>query len=203
MFFFCAQALIKSICLRVGIGNQNWMDHSHHSGKVRNWWEHWQVYVTDVEFIRDGTILVYIEKCRDWFRTYHYVVLAFSWLPQLSFCAFSAPKGPWKKAGESCWRSGYIYVARAIVCLGGEPEADLGKLQVGSPETWTRKLWWQVGRDLCMQWPSLDKTWWGDIIQIMLDMFTFDTLASQKLVIEEIRVILCRSFHTVSIHTWK
>ena len=29
-----------------------------------------QVYVTDVEFTRDGTLLEYIEKCRDWFRTY-------------------------------------------------------------------------------------------------------------------------------------
>lgn len=116
MFFFCAQALIKSICLRVGIGNQNWMDHSHHSGKVRNWWEHWQVYVTDVEFIRDGTILVYIEKCRDWFRTYHYVVLAFSWLPQLSFAHFQLQKGLGKRlekvAGEadtSTW-PGQLYV---------------------------------------------------------------------------------------------
>lgn len=145
--FFGAEALIKSICLRVGIGNQNWMDHSHHSGKVRNWWEYWQVYVTDVEFTRDGTVPVYIEKCRDWFGTYHYVVLAFSTAATVVVCTFSAPKGPWNKAGESCWRSWYIYVARAIVCLGGEPEADLGKLQVGSPETLTRKLWWQVGSD--------------------------------------------------------
>lgn len=59
---------------------QNWMDHSHHSGKVRNWREHWQVYVTDVEFTRDGTILVYIEKCRDWFRTYHILSLCSSGL---------------------------------------------------------------------------------------------------------------------------
>ena len=72
--------------------------------KVRSWREHWQVYVTDVEFTRDGTVLVYIyiEKWRDWFRTYHYVVLAFSWLPQLSF-AHKAPKGPcsgWRKLLE-------------------------------------------------------------------------------------------------------
>lgn len=188
---------MKSICLRVGIGNQNWMDHSHHSGKARNWWEHWQVYVTDVEFTRDGNVLVYIEKCRDWFRTYHYVVLAFSWLPQLSF----AHKAPWalfrleKVAGEadtSTW-PGQLYVWVENL-----------------KQTWENCRW--DPRKLCRNFDDrlgrafacndhrgirLDEV----IIQIMLWYVTFDTFASQKLVVEEIRVILCRSFHTVSIHT--
>lgn len=163
MFFFGAEALMKSICLRVGIGNQNWMDHSHHSGKVRNWWEHWQMYVTDVEFTRDGTILVYIEKCRDWFSTYSLCSSGlYNCCHSCRLHIFSS-----KRALEQGWRKlleKRIHLRGQGNCMfGWRTWSRPGKTAGGKFRNFnaeTLRTGWE--RPQSMQWPSLDKTWWGD-----------------------------------------
>ena len=154
---------MKSICLRVGIGNQNWMDHSHHSGKVRNWWEHWQVYVTDVEFNRDGTILVYIEKCRDWFSTYSLCSSGlYNCCHSCRLHIFSS-----KRALEQGWRKlleKRIHLRGQGNCMfGWRTWSRPGKTAGGKFRNFNAETlmtgWERPGR---MQWPSLDNTWWGD-----------------------------------------
>lgn len=49
-------------------------------------------------------------------------------------------------------------MARAIVCLGGEPETDLGKLQVGNGNFNAALMTGWQPNDLCMQGLLLDKT---------------------------------------------